>query len=801
MQVPADSMLIEDDLTKSGLLASDLNARLMGPSEKAATNTSFQIQGYVLPYFTIDGKPASFYRVRLFDNDPKYKQLKDTPNHVYFPKTFKKVAAQSPYIIVTEGEKKAALACKLGFAACAFGGVDSWRNRQITIPAGAELNQASNKITAKLPAGEEVSEQYLSNLALGMQDLIDYALANDKTIIVIYDTDDNRGTGMEVQRAAAQLGFELRFRGIAFEKIRQIVLPHITVREGEKTGLDDYLMNPNAGVSHLQKLLDACMEKPSAFPRHPNIRDFLNKRLQKTKLSRKEMQSIALAVLSELDAGGMRLRSNGGAQSYYFEKVTHKLLRAIFRGAPNDLTDSPFGQYMYKRYGIGAADNRLIQWLGTLFTGESPIADTTPHRVIARTAFEDDRVIVQISDGEYAIVDADNVQFCLNGDNGILFEAGHVGKVDTEKLKAEWTKQSAEPRLHSWWYDILGEVKLKDKDKKRILVAMLYYIAPYLYRWRGTQLPIEMTLGEAGSGKSTLQELRLMILTGEAQLRNSPKDIQGWHASISSSGGLHITDNVQLLNRDLRQQLSDEICRLITEPYPSVEMRKYYTEADLIRLPVRCVFGITSIVQPFQNSDILQRAIIIELDKFEASNAQTVYYDMSWKEQQLEKYGGREAWLAHHLVVLQRFFKLVREEWNPQYRAKHRLINYEQSLMLMAKMFGLDYAWIPDYLVGSTENAIADADQVFEGLREFSQYWKDHTKEKVYQLNFTVTEISNWAMGMPEYEKCEMLVNTRKLGKFMKSHKSMVAGIATIVENGMVNNRTRYRVLMPGKPL
>lgn len=787
--MPVDNMLIEEDLNKSGLVVADLNARQLGPSEKAATNTSFQVQGYVIPYFTIDSKPASFYRVRLFEHDPKYKQLKDSPNHVYFPKTFQRLAKANSYIIVTEGEKKAALLCKLGFPACAFGGVDSWRNRQISIPAGSELAQSTTKITAKLPAGEEVTENYMSPLALGMQDLMDLILRYDKHLVIIYDTDDEHGCGTDVQRAAAQLGFEMRFRGVAFDHIRQLVLPNLSLK-GDKTGIDDFLMHPNAGVSALQELLKTCLEKLSAFPRHPNIRDFLNKRLQKTKMTRKEMQQIAIAVLSELDGGGVRIRSEKGAQSFYFEGTTHQLIKGIFRGQPNDLTDAPFGQYMYQKYGIGAADSRLMQWIGTLFTGEAPIVDVQPHRVIARQSFEDDNCILQLSDGEYCVIDADGVKFYMNGDRGIMFEAGHIKGCDVAQLKVEFEKQNKNPQIYSWWYKVLDEVRLKDKNRKRTLTAMLYYIAPFLYRWRGTQLPIEMTLGEAGSGKSTLQELRLQILQGDAKLRNSAKDLPGWHASVSNSGGMHITDNVQLLNKEFRQLMSDEICRLITEPDPTIEMRKYYTEADLVRLPVRCVFGITSIAQPFQNADILQRAFIIELEKPNVEG-EDVIYDMGWQKAKLDEFGGREAWLAHHLVVLHRFFKLVKTDWDPKYRAKNRLVNFEQAIMLMMKLFKMENSWVPDFLISATEQAVTENDWVFEGLVDFNRYWLVHASGKYC----TVSEISQWAEGMPEYDKCDILTNTRRLGKFLKTHKSMVANIAGMWEAGSYNNKTRFKVV------
>lgn len=782
---------IAEDLGASGLVADDMSVRPIANTERAATNVPYTVSGYVIPYYNLIGKNVPFYRVKLFDFDPKYKQPKDSSNHVYFPKGFKELADTKNYVVLTEGEKKAALAVKMGIPAVALGGVDSWRNRIVTLPVDAELSSDKNKVQARLPAGGEVSEDSLSPLALGVQELIDYILREQKVLVIIYDTDNARGTNMAVQRAAAQLGFDLRFRGIPFCNIRQLQLPQLP--NMEKVGVDDFLLNTPNGS--LERMIFKCLAKPSAFPRHPNIRDYLNKRLQKTKLSRKEKQAISIAILSELDAGGMRLRSSTELQSYYFDATTHKLIKASFNGQPNDLTETPFGQYLYSQFGLGAADWNVIQWLGSQFTGEVPIMDVTPYRIFARPNFTQDNCIMQLSDGAYAVIDADGLTIKANGTDNVLFESEQMLPVDIEKLKQEFDRQLKQP-LTNWWMDVLNEVRLKDKDRQRAITALLFYIAPWLYRWRGTQLPIEMTLGEAGSGKSTLQELRLIIQTGVPTLRNAPQDMKDWHASVANSGGLHVTDNVQLLDKNLRQRLSDEICRIITEPNPSIEMRKYYTNADLMRLPVRCVFGITAIKQPFLNADILQRAVIIELDKSQDIIDGSLSYDMNWKTQQLSRYGGREAWLAHHFVALHRFFELVKQRWKMNYRAKHRLINFEQAICMMADVFGINSAWIPDYLVGATDRAVSEADWAFEGLCEFSSYWASQKRGNDGEFApFTVQEIANWAMGMEEFEKCDVLVNTRKLGRYMQTHKTMIATAANIIENGVQNNRQRYKVV------
>lgn len=809
---------MKEDLAKSGLEPSDIMARAIDSSERAATGIPHSIQGYAIPYQELNGKPLPFYRVRTFDFLPKYKQQKDTPNHVYFPPGFAQVSKTKNFILITEGEKKAALACKLGFPAVALGGVDSWRNRVVVLPLDSELSQNQTKgiLKAKMPPSTELAEDTSGNLATGMQELIDYALMHQKTIILCYDSDNEVGVKPSVQRAAATLAFELRFRGLAFKDIRQIVLPPLDLtkrRLGQttsnlpedaqeqealtKVALDDFLMV--RGKEGFQALIEGCMKKRSAFPRHPSIRDFINKKMQKSHMSRKDIQALAIAVLSDLDANGMRIKSED-EQTYYFDFTTRKLLRTTFEQRAENVAGTAFGQFMYRRYGLGGADQRLIIWIATQFTAEEPIVEASPYHVIARASSTADSVNYQISDSQYVTVDAEGIEIYDNGENGILFESGNVLPLDSEKLFEAFVREDTQKQSRvAFWADVLSNVRLRDQDKGRIVTCLLYYMSPWLYRWRGMQLPVEMVIGESGSGKSTLCELRLSILSGISKLRNAPSDLKDWHASIANTGGLHVTDNVVLPDRNLRQRLSDEICRIITEPNPSIEQRKYYTNADIISIPVRSVFALTAIQQPFQNADLLQRAIILELDKTAGAEdgRPEIEYDSEWKRHQLEKFGDREGWIAHHLWALQEFFKLVKEKWDTKYRAKHRLIHFEQAMTLMGQVFGMDTSWIPSYLAGIVDKSLEESDWTFEGLRSWVDIHGRHYLSTGAKVG--VQEISEWAKLEDDYKNCDMLTNPRRLARYMQTHKSIIATSCYMVEAGKANNRQVYKIVSPKK--
>lgn len=781
----APNALVQD-LLSSGLAPEDILARPLGNAERAATVSPASIEGYVIPYFNLHGKIQPFYRVKLFDHTPKYKQPSNTPNQVYFPRNFLACQKGKPYVIITEGEKKAASAVKQGFPACALGGVDSWRNKIITLPKEASLSADAGKVKARI-AGNSPIEDYEAPIALGMQDLIDHSLLHDLQILIIFDSDRDQGVKGDVQRAAAMLGYELRFRGIPFSHIRQAILPQINKPEypSDKVGLDDFLAHK--GPEALQTLIQETLKARSAFPRHPSIRDYINKRLQRTRLTRKEIQNVSLAILSDLDAHGIRLKASSGT-TYYFDFQTKRLLQSTFAVGPQDAEfDAPFAQFLYQRYGLSAADSRLLVWLGTQFSSEAPISDVSPYRVIARNDRIGDAVVLQVSDSHYVKVDKEGLFLYDNGSDNILFEADQVEPLDTKALLTAFREMSHRP-LTNQWGDVLTEVRLKDQERQRVITSLLYYMSPFLHRWRGMQLPVELILGESGSGKSTLCELRLSILTGRPILRNAPQDLKDWHASITSTGGLHVTDNVQLVDKSLRQRLSDEICRIVTEPTPYVEQRKYYTNADLIRLPVRAVFAVTAIQQPFQNADLLQRSLILDLDKSKAG--MNITYNSEWKNQQLERYGGREAWLAHHLVVLHRFFQVAAKEWNMRYDAKHRLIHFEQSICIMARLFNTPWQWIPEYLNATSDRVISENDWALEGIMAFSAVMiQQNPLGKI-----SAKEISEWAMATDDFSGCEVLTNPRRLGRYLQQHKSLVMTQAHLEEAGMAYNRVQYRL-------
>jgi len=236
-------------LASSGLTPADAKAlRLKWLTPAAATTllqTTFPLEtgGIHFPYFALDGSiDPAVCRVRLLPDpangvDPntptfRYLQPPGTPPRVYFPRTVdwatlaKDTTAR---IVITEGEKKAAAACKAGIPCLGLGGVWSFQQKDLGVP-----------LLADLAAIEWAGRQ----------------------VVLAYDSDWSEKK--EVRQAAAVLARRLAERGA---EVRSALLS--SAPGGGKVGVDDLLVA--RGAKALHAVLDSA---PAITPEHAETADY-----------------------------------------------------------------------------------------------------------------------------------------------------------------------------------------------------------------------------------------------------------------------------------------------------------------------------------------------------------------------------------------------------------------------------------------------------------------------------------------------------------------------------------------------
>src|SRR5690606_30790396 len=151
-----------------------------------------------------------------------YIQPPDSPNRVWIPPNWSKDLADKPYLIITEGEKKAAAAAQYGIPVIALGGVDSWRSRRYTVPLD-KLKKGKDPDKVILDLKESEIEMLQEQVAEEMYTISRLIAEDPKPVYIVFDSDSADGLKDDVQRAAFDLAIWLDGQGV--EDIRLAVLP------------------------------------------------------------------------------------------------------------------------------------------------------------------------------------------------------------------------------------------------------------------------------------------------------------------------------------------------------------------------------------------------------------------------------------------------------------------------------------------------------------------------------------------------------------------------------------------------
>jgi hypothetical protein len=732
------------DLERFGLTPADIDARHLTHLDLEAYGIATSVVGYRIPYYDWEGNPHKHSRIRALprpgeEGDGTFIRTTKDSTRVYFPPAFAESTSRTFSIskdnvfggaedsflplFVVDDERMAAHILKVHrYRAVALQGVSGW-NTQF-------------------------------GLAEGFQELCEMAVQDGHTLVLWLGDQSDKN----VQREVANIAMEMKFLGVPFSRLRQ------------------YL-----GDSLKEAALHDTLTSSAAFPRHPNIRRYITAKIEDAqRLDRKDQQQVALAILSDMESRGFRIRSTTTGDYYYFNRTTKELMSAKLAVSGRELMEnSDFMTSIYRAYGLSLQDRPILSWFSTQFMSEEPIARTKSYRVMMCDPRQENSFAIQVGNSHFVHFEPGRkAKIRENGDSGILFESDAVRPLDLKRLQDEMDRARVHPEgaMPFWWKDVVDDLRLQRDSQFKTFISLLYYVSPWLKGWRKVQLPIEVITGEAGTGKSSIFLLRSGILTGIMKAGRLPIDLREWSAKVVSTNGLLLFDNVHLANKSTKQMLSDEICRLITEPEPTIEMRQLYKTAEIAEFPVQCTFGITSIENVFTNIDFVSRAIMFQLER-PYSEGGDVLFD-SWVDRKLVDKGGREAWLAHHIVVLERFFQEVEKSWSNGYQSKIRLINFEQTVRIMANVFGIDASWLPGLLRENARASAVSVDWVLEGLLRFADERRlrgDAPKE------FTAQDIEDWSNASEDFDRNAVLTSSRKIGRYIANHRTVVRQTAGIV--------------------
>lgn len=232
------SGLSDATIAAMGIVSLDGMALAIGVQGTNYAKQAYAATGYAIPYVDRNGQ-ALPPRYRLFwtiaDKDqPKYLSAYNQDAQLYIPPNFEAVSAKHDYIVITEGEKKAAKAVQEGIPCVALAGVHMW------------AEPSARKIDKMMGRG-------LSHLTKPLQALVELS---GKKLVIVYDSDS--ASNNQVHAARYVLKDALLYHCAKWVRVLDLVTPDDT----KKWGLDDILQDPQA-ASVFQTQLQEALSKDS----------------------------------------------------------------------------------------------------------------------------------------------------------------------------------------------------------------------------------------------------------------------------------------------------------------------------------------------------------------------------------------------------------------------------------------------------------------------------------------------------------------------------------------------------------
>ncbi|MGL5077829.1 MAG: DUF3854 domain-containing protein, partial [Waterburya sp.] len=478
--------------------------------------------------------------------------------------------ALSETVIITEGEKKAASLAMVGLSALGLGGIDSWRTSRIEATKAdvVKIDKSSNRIVLN---AENLLEKLRESVAEEFSDSTLISTIRNKNIFIIFDSEpqvslsslpkdhqesiapyyNGKYTKDQISRAAFELGIFLASKGcenVYFAELPRLPSFSSGVGVYQKFAVDDVIYHYSK-IENLkndqicEKFLDflyppneklplgwRCTEAdqdlytPFSFPTINNVKAWINTKLNnQARVNRSDRLKIAQAIVSHLDTNGRRYRDSVESHKYYYFHSKTRILHSVDTLSQSDskmIIRSNFGDFISKNFNLLSSDSAVVSDVIDQMMHSKGVSSVDTHRLLHS---DNDSIYYQLSNTYFVKISAESIEIRPNGYGGVLFSEMEVElkESDIVKLTELISNFSSSDSFGSsdisnpgnLWKAAISTMNLQVisgltiEETRQFLVA-LFYINPWLNRWRGTMMPMELAVAEPGSGKSMLYNLR-----------------------------------------------------------------------------------------------------------------------------------------------------------------------------------------------------------------------------------------------------------------------------------------------------
>ena len=533
----------------------------------------------VIPYLNENRKPI-FYRLRLYPpiSGAKYLQQIGISSEPYIlPSIWALKQKNTKPLIIVEGEKKSLCLFKNGFSPIGLPGVWSWAK-------DGKLNQTL--------------EQWNWT---------------GRTVCLCFDND--RNTNAQILQAEISLGINLALRGA---KVHIIEIP----KSHKKMGVDDFIMK--FSVEDFEELVNSAKAIYEAYTKdlENEIRKALVKATENQRFHIERIETVVEAFAEHF--GWKRTKTKELLKKLIKREKEPTLLQQsaeiIYRMIDSFFADEQDNIYAILKdkryYPIRSTEFKRIAYdniIQTLQTTVSPqtVKDALANiEAIAHSKAEKRELFVRV--GEYN----GNLYYSLGNFKAVKIYKGGWEIVNEPPIFRHFPHQRNQtmPDENADVEDIMhlfDFINLPENDDKILLLT--YLISAFL---PNIPHPILLLYGEQGSGKSTLQRLLLELIDPSGADLLTLKGFDDLHTSIIQHHFLPF-DNLNYVS----QQVSDEFCRISTGG--GFSKRKLYTDSEEVFFSYKRVLCLNGINLVATSPDLLDRAIILKLNRIPLNQRKT----------------------------------------------------------------------------------------------------------------------------------------------------------------------------------
>jgi Domain of unknown function (DUF3854) len=401
-----------------------------------------------------------------------------------------------------------------------------------------------------------------------LADWEDIAL-NGRTVLLAFDSD-----AMEKKQVHGALG---RLKSFLTRRGAHVLIAYLPAGADAKTGLDDYL----ADGGTLEELIEHAS---------PELRP-----LAGDENGNGPTQATQLVQLAE-DAGIELFHTPGGEPFGTVPVDAHRKTLALSRGATG------MKRWLARRYhdsGKGAAGAQVVQDALNVLEAKA-MFDGPELPIFTRVAARDDTVYVDLGDTSWHAVEIHATGWRVVADPPVKFR------------RARGVLALPYPIAGGSIDELRPFVNVADEDGWALLLGWLVgALAP------SGPYPLLSLHGEQGSAKSTTARiLRALIDPNSAALRAEPREVR--ELMISATNGWCLAlDNLSRVPA----WLSDALCRLSTGG--GFAARELHTDSDEVIFDAQRPVLLTGIEELATRSDLLDRALLLELPRIPAEKVST----------------------------------------------------------------------------------------------------------------------------------------------------------------------------------